>query len=110
TAALVSLLTNRPVRSDVAMTGEMTLRGQVLPIGGVKEKVLDAHRVGIKKVIMPKQNEPDLEEIPEEVLRAMEFVFVEKFDEILPHALEPVRSAAPTQSEEGKTNDNHAAE
>jgi ATP-dependent Lon protease len=110
TTALVSLLTNRPVRSDVAMTGEMTLRGQVLPIGGVKEKVLAAHRVGLKKVIMPKQNEPDLEEIPEEVRRAMEFVFVEKFDEILPHALEPGIPAKPITPEEGKENDNPAAE
>lgn len=111
TTALVSLLTNRPVRSDVAMTGEMTLRGQVLPIGGVKEKVLAAHRVGLKKVILPKLNEPDLEEIPEEVRKAMEFVFVEKYDEILPHALEPTPEA-PTSNpvKEGSDHDQPAAE
>ncbi len=89
TTALVSLLTNRPVRSDVGMTGEITLRGQVMPIGGVKEKVLAAHRVGLKKVILPKLNESDLEDIPEEVRKAVEFVLVEKIDEVLEHALEP---------------------
>jgi ATP-dependent Lon protease len=88
TTALVSLLTNRPVRSDVGMTGEMTLRGQVLPIGGLKEKVLAAHRVGLKKVILPKLNEPDLEDLPDEVKKAIEFVMVENIDEVLAHSLE----------------------
>ena len=73
TTALVSLLTNRPVHSDVGMTGEITLRGQVLPIGGIKEKVLAAHRAGLKKVILPKLNEPDLEDLPEEVRKSYEF-------------------------------------
>lgn len=91
TTALVSLLTNRPVYSDVGMTGEMTLRGQILPIGGLKEKILAAHRVGLKKVILPKLNEPDLDEIPEEVCKAVEFVLVEKYEEVLPHALEPAK-------------------
>ena len=90
TTALVSLLTNRPVRSDVGMTGEITLRGQVLPIGGVKEKVLAAHRAGLKKIILPRLNEPDIEDIPEEVRKALEFVLVEKIDEALESALEPV--------------------
>jgi ATP-dependent Lon protease len=90
TTALVSLLTNRPVRSDVGMTGEITLRGQVLPIGGVKEKVLAAHRAGLKKVILPKLNEPDLEDIPEEVRNDLQFVLVEKIDEVLENALEPL--------------------
>jgi len=90
TTALVSLLTNRPVRSDVGMTGEITLRGQVLPIGGVKEKVLAAHRAGLKKVILPKLNEPDIEDIPDEVREAMEFFLVESIDDVLEHALEPL--------------------
>jgi ATP-dependent Lon protease len=89
TTALVSLLTNRPVHSDVGMTGEITLRGQVLPIGGVKEKILAAHRAGLRKVILPKLNEPDLEDIPEEIRKAMEFCLVEKIDEVLENALEP---------------------
>lgn len=89
TTALVSLLTNRPVRSDVGMTGEITLRGQVLPIGGLKEKVLAAHRVGLKKVILPKLNEPDLDELPAEVRNEMEFVTVEYISEVLENALEP---------------------
>jgi ATP-dependent Lon protease len=90
TTALVSLLTNRPVRSDVGMTGEITLRGQVMPIGGIKEKVLAAHRAGLKKVILPKLNEPDLEDLPEEVRNTMEFVLVEMIDEVLEAALEPI--------------------
>jgi ATP-dependent Lon protease len=103
TTALVSLLTNRPVHSDVGMTGEITLRGQVMPIGGVKEKVLAAHRAGLKKIILPKLNEADLEDIPEEVRKAVEFVLVEKIDEVLEHALEPkpvVEPEAATPPEE----------
>ena len=65
--ALVSLISGRPVRADVGMTGEITLRGQVLPVGGIKEKVLAAHRAGLKTVILPKRNESDLEDLPEEV-------------------------------------------
>ncbi|HEX9018566.1 MAG TPA: S16 family serine protease, partial [Anaerolineaceae bacterium] len=100
TTALVSLLTNRPVRSDIGMTGEITLRGQVLPIGGVKEKVLAAHRAGLKKVILPKLNEPDLEDLPEEVSKALEFVLVEKIDEVLNSALEPAPKAEETPQPE----------
>ncbi|HDN81093.1 MAG: endopeptidase La [Chloroflexi bacterium] len=80
--ALASLLTNRPVRPDIAMTGEITLRGQVLPVGGIKEKVLAAHRAGIKTVILPKRNEPDLADIPEDVRREMKFILVERVDEV----------------------------
>ncbi len=87
--AIVSLLTNRPVRSEVAMTGEITLRGKVLPIGGVKQKVLAAHRAGLKCVIMPKRNEADLEDVPEEVRNEMEFVFVDEIDEVIERALRP---------------------
>lgn len=87
TTALISALTNIPVRRDVAMTGEITLRGRVLPIGGLKEKTLAANRAGIKKVILPKENEKDLEEIPQNVKKTMEFVLVENMDEVLEHAL-----------------------
>lgn len=99
TTALVSLLTNRPVRSDVGMTGEITLRGQVLPIGGVKEKVLAAHRAGLKKVILPRLNEPDLDDIPDEVRNEMSFVFVDKIDEVLEAALEPAQNNQPPEPE-----------
>ena len=76
--ALVSLLTGRPVRKDVGMTGEITLRGQVLPIGGLKEKVLAAHRYGLTTVILPKRNEGDLDEVPEAVRKQMTFIFAER--------------------------------
>jgi ATP-dependent Lon protease len=85
--ALVSALTRRPVRKDVAMTGEVTLRGRVLPIGGVKEKILAAHRAGVKHVILPKDNEKDLEDIPPNVKRDLEFIFVEQMDEVLANAV-----------------------
>jgi ATP-dependent Lon protease len=85
--SLVSALTRRPVRRDVAMTGEITLRGRVLPIGGLKEKMLAAHRGGIRKVIIPKENEKDLKEIPKVVTRQMTVVPVEHMDEVLGHAL-----------------------
>jgi len=88
--ALVSLLTDRNVRSDVAMTGEtgeITLRGQVLPVGGIKQKVLAASRVGIGTVILPERNEPDLEDIPEEIRGAMSFVLVERVDQVFDAAL-----------------------
>ena len=85
--ALVSLLTERSVRADVAMTGEITLRGQVLPIGGIKQKVLAAARVGLKTVILPKRNEPDLEEIPKEIRDEMTFVFADHVDEVFAAAL-----------------------
>jgi len=85
--ALASALSGRPTRSDVAMTGEITLRGRVLPVGGIKEKVLAAHRAGITTVIMPADNRKDLEEIPAHVKKKMEFVFVEHMDEVLQKAL-----------------------
>jgi ATP-dependent Lon protease len=85
--ALVSILTQRPVRRDIAMTGELTLRGRVLPIGGLKEKILAAHRGGIKKVVIPKENQKDLRDIPAEIAKQLEIVAVEHMDEVLPHAL-----------------------
>ncbi len=85
--ALASLLTGRRVRAEVGMTGEITLRGQVLPVGGVKMKTLAAHRAGLEVVILPKQNEKDLEDVPEEVLEDLEIVLVERIDEVLEVAL-----------------------
>lgn len=85
--ALVSALTGRRIRHDVAMTGEVTLRGRVLPVGGIKEKVLAAHRVGIKTVIMPTENKKDLEEIPPNVKRKLNFVLVDHMDQVLNEAL-----------------------
>jgi len=85
--ALVSALTDRPVRNDVAMTGEITLSGLTLPVGGIKEKVLAAHRVGIKSIILPKRNEKDLEEIPKGIREMMDFHFVERMDEVIDIAL-----------------------
>ncbi len=82
--ALISALTQRPVRRDVVLTGEITLRGRVLPIGGVKEKALAAHRAGIRTVVLPKKNQPDLEDIPRNILRGLEVVMVERMDEVLP--------------------------
>ncbi len=85
--ALVSEATGKPVRKEVAMTGEITLRGKVLPVGGVKEKVLAAHRAGVKEVMLPEDNEKDLEEVPDFVKQEMLFLFVKSIDEILAHAL-----------------------
>jgi len=99
-AALVSLLTGRRVRPDVAMTGEITLRGQVLPIGGVKEKALAAHRAGIKTVILPRDNKKDMEEVPPEVQRALHFILVERVDEVLDAALEPSQAGATAPKEQ----------
>jgi ATP-dependent Lon protease len=87
--ALASLATRRPVRNDLAMTGEITLRGKVLPVGGIKEKVLAAHRVGIRSVILPRRNERDVEDVPEELRRQLTFVFVDNAEEVLAHALPP---------------------
>jgi len=85
--ALVSALCRVPARNDLAMTGEITLRGRVLPIGGLKEKVLAAHRGGIKAVLMPKGNEKDVDEIPQQVLKNVTLIQVEHMDEVLRHAL-----------------------
>jgi len=87
--ALVSEMADRPVRRDVAMTGEITLRGRVLPIGGLKEKVLGAHRAGIKTIILPKANEADIEDVPEEVRNVLSFHPVETLREVLEIALVP---------------------
>ena len=85
--ALTSLLTKRPIHNDIAMTGEITLRGTVLPVGGIKEKVLAARRAGIHTIILPKKNEKDLEEVPDNAKKDLTFQFVQKMDEIIPLAL-----------------------
>jgi ATP-dependent Lon protease len=92
--ALVSALSNRPVRKHVAMTGEITLRGNVLPIGGVKEKVLAAYRAKITKVILPALNQKDMEEVPEEAQKGMEFVFVDHVRDVFKEALAPLPKQA----------------
>jgi ATP-dependent Lon protease len=94
--ALASLMMNRPVRHDVAMTGEITLRGLVLPIGGLKEKTLAAKRAGIKQVIVPKRNEKDLPDIPDEVRNTLKFHFVENIDQVLEVALGASTKSKPT--------------
>jgi ATP-dependent Lon protease len=86
--ALASLLADTPVKSTVGMTGEVTLQGRVLPIGGVKQKVLAAHRAGLKEVILPKRNEGDLDDVPEQVREEIAFHPVETIDEVLAIALE----------------------
>ena len=85
--ALVSCLTGNPVRADVAMTGEISLRGKVLPIGGLKEKSISAHRSGIRKIIIPKENEKDIEDIPESVRNDLEIVLADHIDTVLEHAI-----------------------
>jgi ATP-dependent Lon protease len=95
--ALVSALTKIPVRRDVAMTGEITLRGRVFPIGGVKEKLLAAHRIGITTVILPRENEKDLADIPKNILETLTVELVDNVDEVLKIALAP---PAPPQPQE----------
>jgi ATP-dependent Lon protease len=98
--AMASVLTGRPVRDDVAMTGEITLRGRVLPIGGIKEKVLGAHRAGLRRVIMPSRNEADLDDIPADLRKEMKFVMVDSIDQVLREALTPARRPSGAASAE----------
>ncbi|MBM4389394.1 MAG: hypothetical protein FJ088_16785, partial [Deltaproteobacteria bacterium] len=86
--ALYSLITGKKIRSDVAMTGEITLRGLVLPVGGIKNKVLAAQRGGVKKVILPERNKKDLIEIPEQIREEMEFIFIKRMDDVLTKVLD----------------------
>ncbi len=86
--ALVSLISGRPAKAGVGMTGEITLRGQVLPVGGIKEKVLAAHRNGLKTIILPKRNEVDIEKVPDEVKKSIKFIFAETVQDVLDAALE----------------------
>jgi ATP-dependent Lon protease len=112
-ASLASLLSGRPVRSDIAMTGEITLRGKVLPVGGIKEKVLAAKRAGIKTIILPRRNERDLEDIQPEVRKELEMIFVDTVDEVIRHALrdgEAVKAAAQPTAEAAPTPAAEAAQ
>jgi len=86
--SLISLLSGRRVRSDLAMTGEITLRGRVLPVGGIKEKVLAAHRAGIKRIVLPKRNLKDLEDIPEQIRKELTFIPVETLGEVIEAAFD----------------------
>ncbi len=95
TTALVSLLTDRPVRDTVGMTGEITLQGSVLPIGGVKQKVLAAHRAGLREVVLPKRNGPDIEDVPERVRNEMTFHLAEHYRDVAAAAFEPLAVATP---------------
>ena len=107
--ALVSAMSGRPVRSDLSMTGEITLRGRVLPIGGVKEKVLGAHRAGIKTIILPKENEADLEDIPEDVRNSLDFHCVGTLDEVFDIALVPLEGHEPEPQKTIMEEDEEAA-
>ncbi|GEM88303.1 endopeptidase La [Meiothermus granaticius] len=100
--AIASALTRRPARMDIAMTGEVTLRGKVLPIGGVKEKLLAAHQAGIRKIVLPKDNEPQLEDLPKDVLEGLEIKLVENVGEVLRYLLLPDPVIPPV----GQTNEN----
>jgi ATP-dependent Lon protease len=102
-AALVSLISGSKIKPRVGMTGEITLRGQVLPIGGVKEKVLAAHRNGLRTVILPRRNEPDLEDVAEEVRKEMKFVLVDTVDDVMKAALEPVKAISKGKNGTGKS-------
>jgi ATP-dependent Lon protease len=94
--AMISALTGIPARQDVAMTGEITLRGKVLPVGGIREKVLAAHRAGIRKILLPVENEKDIEEIPGNVRDNMEFTLIDDANEALPHVL--TKAVAPLRT------------
>jgi ATP-dependent Lon protease len=89
TTALISLLTDRPVRDTVGMTGEITLQGAVLPIGGLKQKVLAAHRAGLREVVLPARNGPDLDDVPERVRDEMTFHLADRYADVLAVAFEP---------------------
>jgi ATP-dependent Lon protease len=104
--ALVSLISGRPVKPDIGMTGEITLRGQVLPVGGIKEKTLAAHRSGLKTVILPKRNEADLEDLPEDVRTDLKFVFVDTVDQVVDAALERTAKSGDGKKAKKKTKGN----
>ena len=108
TTSLVSTLAAIPARRDVAMTGEITLRGKVLPIGGVKEKVLAAHRAGLKTIILPRDNEKDLADIPKNVLDSLDLFMVDTMDEVLKIALSEPLTPTLTAADEGDTDVNDA--
>jgi ATP-dependent Lon protease len=92
--AIISALAQRPIRADVALTGEITLRGRVLPIGGLKEKVLAAHRIGIQTIVLPEDNRADVVDIPADIRKRLTFKFVKSMDEVIAEALLPRSEAA----------------
>ena len=116
TTALASMVSRRPVSAEVAMTGEVTLTGQVLPVGGIKEKVIAARQAEIKKVFLPDRNEPDVAEIKEDIIKDVEFVYVDHVSKVLEQALEEGTVAdvggaaeAATEAEGTATADEQAA-
>jgi len=103
TSAIASLLSGRPIKPALAMTGEVTLSGNVLPVGGIKEKVLAARRAGIKTVILPERNKKDLfEDIPEELRKDMSFIFAKTVDDVLNAALQPMDVPKSKHKDKGK--------
>jgi ATP-dependent Lon protease len=102
--ALISAFTGRPVHREVAMTGEITLRGRVLPVGGIKEKILGAHRAGSNTIILPHQNERDVDEVPRLVKRKLRFVYVRHIGQVLEEALRP----PPDKGKKGRRNSQKA--
>jgi len=107
--AIVSLVSGRPVRADVAMTGEITLRGKVLPVGGIKEKVLAAHRLGLKTVLLPKRNDVDLDDLPDDVREAINFIFLDTVEDAINAALEPAPKPKKKRSKKPKENPSEEA-
>jgi ATP-dependent Lon protease len=97
--AIISALSQRPIRSDVALTGEITLRGRVLPVGGLKEKILAAHRIGISTIVLPDDNKADIVDVPADVRKRLRFTFVKTMDEVIAEALLPRAEAASVASE-----------
>ena len=106
--SLVSLLTGQQVNPEVGMTGEITLRGQVMPVGGIKEKVLAAHRSGLRIVILPKRNEMDVEDLPEDVRESMKFIFAETVDDVLKAALDQIHPKLTNIEESNDSDDGKA--
>ena len=106
--SIISALTSIPVRADIAMTGEITVRGRVLPIGGLKEKLLAAHRQGIREVVLPQDNEKDLPDIPENIRNDMKLHFVTSMDEVLKLALETRIDMAPLSGDADRRGDRGA--
>ncbi|GAI66119.1 unnamed protein product, partial [marine sediment metagenome] len=101
TSSLVSSFTGIPVIRDVGMTGEITLRGRVLPIGGLKEKLLAAKRAGLKKVVLPEKNRKDLDEVPKNILKGLKLEFVENIDDVIKHTLERYPSKVDSHGDKG---------
>jgi len=97
--ALTSLMTERTIRNDTAMTGEISLRGLVLPVGGIKEKVVAAHRAGLRRVMLPARNRKDYDDIPEEARNDLEFVWLERVDDAVAAALEPAKPKSKAEAE-----------